>query len=145
MVAIPTDRFRAIGRCMHIRTGYELIFEIPAPVPMLLLLYTHTSRARDLRRPERILFEPEVQLDEFIDACGNRCARLVAPAGRFRITNDIVVQDTGEHDVVIPASAEQHAVDQLPTDVLQFMLGSRYCEVDRLSDIAWNLFGHTPL
>src|SRR3954452_11505769 len=102
MVAIPTDRFRAIGRCMHIRTGFELIFDIPAPVPMLLLLFTHTMRARDLRRPERISLEPDVGYDEFIDAFGNRCARIIAPAGLVRITIDIVIYDVGEPVVVSP-------------------------------------------
>ena len=40
--------------------------------------------------------------------------------------------------------APQNAVETLPTDTLGFLLGSRYCETDRLSDHAWQLFGNTP-
>ena len=29
--------------------------------------------------------------------------------------------------------------------MIVFLLGSRYCETDALSDIAWKLFGNTPL
>jgi hypothetical protein len=42
-------------------------------------------------------------------------------------------------------NALQHQVQHLPTETLLFLLGSRYCETDRLSDEAWRLFGHTPL
>lgn len=36
-------------------------------------------------------------------------------------------------------------MQDLPAEVILFLLGSRYCETDRLSDDAWRLFGHTPL
>src|SRR4051812_36510700 len=35
-------------------------------------------------------------------------------------------------------------VQTLPADTLLFLLGSRYCETDRLADEAWRLFGTTP-
>ena len=127
---------------MLIRIGYELIFDIPAPVSMVLMLYTHPERAHDLRRPDRLVLEPAIPVEDFIDGFGNRCARINAPAGRLRITNDNVVADSGEKDAVNPA-ARQHPVSELPSDVLPFLLASRYCEVDRLSDVAWKLFGHT--
>jgi hypothetical protein len=53
------------------------------------------------------------------------------------------VKDSGEPDVVA-GGAQQHAVQDLPDETLVFLLGSRYCETDRLSDIAWSLFGNTP-
>jgi transglutaminase-like putative cysteine protease len=83
-------------------------------------------------------------LQEFSDAFGNRCGRLVAPPGKLRLWNDTVVEDTGAPDVVRP-DARQHPVEELPPEVLPYLLGSRYCEVDRLSDAAWELFGQTPL
>jgi transglutaminase-like putative cysteine protease len=128
---------------MLIRIGYDIEFEIPAPVQMLLMLYTHPSRAGDLREPDVIHSEPAIPVSSFIDGFGNRCARIVAPAGKLRLWNSALVADSGLHDVVA-ADAAQVPVEELPAEALQFLLASRYCEVDRLSDIAWSLFGQTP-
>ncbi|HEV3263435.1 MAG TPA: transglutaminase family protein [Gemmataceae bacterium] len=127
---------------MFIRIGYELVFDVPAPVPMLLMLYTHPSRATSLRRADWVRVEPEVPVQEFTDWFGNRCGRIVAPAGRVRLWNDTVVEDSGLPDPV-HEDACQHAVEDLPAETLRYLLASRYCEVDRLSDIAWQLFGTT--
>jgi transglutaminase-like putative cysteine protease len=125
---------------MLIRLGYEVVFDIPAPTPMLLLLFTHPERASDLRRPERLCIEPAVPVEQFIDRFGNRCGRLLAPAGPLRLTYDNVIHECGQPDLVCPDAA-QVPVDALPTDVLPFLMASRYCEVDTLSDTAWKLFG----
>jgi transglutaminase-like putative cysteine protease len=130
---------------MLIRIGYELVFDIPAPVPMILMLFVHPERAHDLTEAERIKFEPEVSSREFIDCFGNRCARIYAPTGKLRIWNDAYIRDSGAPEELPVDGHQQHPVDQLPPDTIQFLLASRYCEVDRLSDIAWNLFGNTPL
>jgi transglutaminase-like putative cysteine protease len=128
---------------MLIRLGYEMVFHLPAPTPMLLLLYTHPSRAATLKRPDRVRTEPEIRVEEFTDCHGNRCGRLLAPAGTLRLGGDTLVEDSGQPDPVHP-DASQHAVEDLPAQVLPFLLASRYCEVDRLSDVAWDLFSHTP-
>jgi transglutaminase-like putative cysteine protease len=128
---------------MLIRLGYDLVFDLPAPTPMLLMLYVHPSRADTLREPDRVQVEPEVPVEELTDSFGNRCGRLLAPAGTLRLFNDTLVEDSGRPDPVCP-EAEQHAVEKLPPEVLPFLLASRYCEVDRLSDGAWGLFGTAP-
>jgi len=128
---------------MFIRIGHELVFEVPAAVPMLLMLYTHPSRATSLRRADWVRVEPEVAVQEFTDWFGNRCGRIVAPAGRVRLWSDTVVEDSGLPDPV-HKDACQHAVEDLPAETLRYLLASRYCEVDRLLDIAWQLFGKTP-
>jgi transglutaminase-like putative cysteine protease len=129
---------------MLIRLGYDLTFEIPAPTAMVVMLCTHPDRAADLHGEDRPRVEPAVRVEEFLDAFGNRCGRLLAPAGTLRLTNDVHVTDPGVADPVCPEAA-QHPVEELPTEVLPFLLASRYCEVDRLSDAAWDLFGNTPL
>ncbi len=78
-----------------------------------------------------------------MDGFGNVCTRIVAPQGRLRLTASAVVNDTGEPDAV-PQMARQHPVEDLPEESLVFLLGSRYCETDRLTSIAWNLFGGSP-
>jgi transglutaminase-like putative cysteine protease len=128
---------------MLIRLGYDLTFNVAAPTPMLLLLYSHPSRAADLREPDRLRVEPDLPVTEFLDGFGNRCGRLVAPVGRLRLWGQSLVEDSGRPDEVCPA-ARQLPVGDLPPDVLPYLLASRYCEVDRLSDIAWQLFGQTP-
>jgi transglutaminase-like putative cysteine protease len=128
---------------MLIRIGYEIVFDIPAPVPILLVLSTHPDRAGSIRRPGRLRIEPEVPVEEFTDSFGNLCGRIVALPGQLRLWDDAIVEDSGLPDEFAP-HAIQHPVQDLPSDVLPFLLPSRYCEVDRLSDIAWNLFGQTP-
>jgi transglutaminase-like putative cysteine protease len=129
---------------MLIRVGYDLQFELPAPTPMVLMLRVHPSRESSLRAPETVRLEPAVPIEEFIDGFGNRCGRIVAPAGPLRLSNDALVEDSGTLDAV-DWYARQHPVAELPVATLPFLLGSRYCEVDRLTDLAWNLFGNSPL
>lgn len=129
---------------MYIRTGFELVFNLPAPASMLVLLHVHPDRAHDLTAPEQILIQPNVGYQDFIDSFGNRCAKITAPAGELRFFNDVVVADSGLPDE-LGWGAWQHTVEELPPQVMPFLLSSRYCEVDRLSETAWNLFGHTNL
>jgi transglutaminase-like putative cysteine protease len=135
---------RSEGTSMLIRLGYELIFDAPAPVSMLLLLAVHPSREWSLLQPDRIHVEPEIGRRDFLDAFGNRCTHIVAPAGPLRLWNETLIQDSGNPDPVCPQAA-QHSVPDLPPEVLPYLMASRYCEVDRLSQIAWDLFGNGPL
>jgi transglutaminase-like putative cysteine protease len=128
---------------MKIHCGYEISYDCAQATPMLLMLRTHPSRQADLEAPERIVLDPPVRATEYRDGFGNLCTRITAPPGRITISNDFVVRDTGEPDLVVP-DAEQHSVEELPEHVLVFLLGSRYCDTDRLSDEAWALFGKTP-
>src|SRR4051812_14721811 len=127
---------------MFLRVGYELVFDVPAPTVVMALLCTHPSRAPTLRRPDRLRAEPDIPVEEFTDWFGNRCSRLVAPAGKLRLWNDTVVEDSGQPDPV-HLDARQHPVEELPPEALRYLFASRYCEVDKLSDVAWQLFGET--
>jgi len=95
-------------------------------------------------RPDHIMATPAVPMVAYRDGFGNWCTRLVAPQGRFTVTAEAILNDTGAPDPVFP-SAEQHPVPQLPEEALVFLLGSRYCETDRLSEIAWKTFSNAPL
>ena len=127
---------------MQIRVGYELIYECPRATPMLLALSIHESRAADVVVPDPIITDPMIPIAAYRDSFGNRCSRIVAPAGRLTITTSAIVSDSGEPDLV-EAAAQQHPIESLPPEALVFLLGSRYCETDRLSQTAWDLFGHT--
>jgi transglutaminase-like putative cysteine protease len=128
---------------MQIRFGYELVYDCPQPTPMVLMLTVHHTRAADLVAPDRLTADPSVPIRTYRDGFGNRCSRIVAPAGRTRLFANGVVNDTGEPEIAA-IEAPQHAVEDLPAEALVFLLGSRYCETDRLSEIAWSLFGNAP-
>lgn len=128
---------------MRIRIGYELAFEVTGPTPMQLMLYVHPDQARALRRPEKIVVTPAVPVEDFIDWFGNRAGRIMAPAGSVRIRYDNVIDDPGCPDVSFEG-LPLTPVHEMPPECWRFLLASRYCEVDRMGEIAWDLFGSTP-
>lgn len=129
---------------MNIHCGHEIVFELPAPASMLLMLYLHPSRPGPFRNPDVLHVDPPRGVRTFIDGFGNRCAVISAQAGQLRIFSDNVVPDSGALDTVSP-NAVQHPISDLPSETLQFLLASRYCEIEKLHDIAFKLFGQTPL
>lgn len=128
---------------MRLKVGYELIYECPQPTPMILTVNVHHSRVADLIVPDRLYTAPAVEVRPYHDGFGNWCLRLTAPAGRTVLWSNAVVNDTGIADEVAPR-ARQQLVQDLPDEALVFLLGSRYCETDKLSQAAWDLFGKTP-
>ncbi|WP_298967790.1 transglutaminase family protein [uncultured Methylobacterium sp.] len=129
---------------MRIRTGYAITFDSPVATPMLLMLSIHPSRRGDLLTPHEIRFDPPIPSRDYADGFGNTCTRIVAPPGLLTISADFTVADSGQPDLYAP-DAPQLAVEDLPDDVLVYLLGSRYCDTDKLSETAWSLFGNTPL
>ena len=128
---------------MRIRIGYDITYICPRPTPMILTLNVHPSRARDLETPDYPTVYPMVPHSTYVDGFGNVCTRIVAPKGPIRFRADTVVHDSGLPDPY-DCSAALHSIHELPEETLVYLLGSRYCETDRLSQIAWNLFGQLP-
>jgi transglutaminase-like putative cysteine protease len=127
----------------QLRVGFDLVYTVPQPVPMILVVNIHYSRAPDLIVADQVTTEPWVPMTSYRDGFGNWCSRLIAPVGRLAIRTNAVVRDSGQLDEVAP-HAVQHSVEDLPPETLTFLLGSRYCETDLLSPIAWKLFANTP-
>lgn len=128
---------------MLIRLGYEVGFECAQATPVISLLEIHKDRQVDIKRQTRVLTSPSITTHVYEDLFGNACRRFTAPAGPFRILYDAVIEDSGEPDEVNTMAREVPVAD-LPDEVLGYLLGSRYCETDHLSDMAWQLFGHIP-
>jgi transglutaminase-like putative cysteine protease len=128
---------------MQIQVGYELRYTLPQPTPFIVTLNVHHSRVSDLLRPDYLLTEPSVPVRAYRDGFGNWCNRIVAPAGKLRLWADTVVRDSGQPDITAPW-AKQVPVEALPEEALVFLLGSRYCETDRLTEAAWSLFAQSP-
>ncbi|MCA3262570.1 MAG: transglutaminase family protein [Telmatospirillum sp.] len=127
---------------MRIRLGYDIAYECAQSTPLLLMLRVHPSLAGDLVTPDFVATRPAVPLQTYLDGFGNLCTRLTAPAGLFEMTADATIACAGEADETAPFAAEIPVPD-LPAELLVFLLGSRYCETDKLSEIAWMLFGRT--
>jgi transglutaminase-like putative cysteine protease len=127
---------------VQISVGYELVYDLPSSTPMLLTLHIHQSRAADVIVPDTLVTDPAVPITGYHDKFGNWVSRIVAPAGRISLSANAVVNDSGLPDPVWP-NAAQAPIEALPEDTLVYLLGSRYCDTDHLSDIAWSLFGNT--
>jgi transglutaminase-like putative cysteine protease len=125
---------------MHINYGYRIELSCTQPTPMVCLLDVHADRRGDIVRETPVVTEPFVQTASYTDTFGNHCRRLLIPPGDFAIQQDGVIADRGLYDPVVPG-AVQHSIADLPFDCLMYLMGSRYCETDRLSQIAWDTFG----
>jgi transglutaminase-like putative cysteine protease len=128
------------SRHMKIKIGFDISYHCFQPTPMIVTLSVHSSRIPDLLRPDELVVTPSVPVQTYRDGFGNTCSRILAPMGEVRFRSDAMISDPGTPDPV-NWSAQQWAVADLPDDTLVYLLGSRYCETDRLSDTAWALFG----
>ncbi len=129
---------------MLIQGGYDIAFRFKAATPLLLQLHLRPELRPRLKAPEKFRLDPPVPFRTYKDAFGNRCTRLVAPVGLLTLSNRFVIQDSGKPDKM-PIRARQSQVDDLPDDVLVYLLGSRYCDTDKLATLAWKKFGKTAL
>lgn len=128
---------------MRIRFGYDVTINCQQPTPLVCLLSVRDERRVDLDRQGAVETWPMGPITTYHDLFGNTCMRMTAPPGDFRIRHDCIIRDTGLVDAPAPWNSDT-AIADLPDETLMFLLGSRYCETDVLSQTAWNLFGHTP-
>jgi transglutaminase-like putative cysteine protease len=128
---------------MKIHAGYEIAYDCLQPTPMIITLSVHPSLRSNLLTPDQMTLHPHVPMTEYWDRYGNICQVIRAPAGRITLSADFFIQDSGETDEVAPG-ATQAPLETLPVDTLVYLLGSRYCETDRLSNFAWATFGKIP-
>ncbi len=123
---------------MKLRVGYELQYDFPRPTPVISMLNIHFSRVCDLTMSDHMVVSPAVPISGHRDEFGNWCSRFLAPAGRVIISAETVVRDTGRPDAVA-SNARQVLVEDLPEEALVFLLASRFCESDKMLDLAWSL------
>jgi transglutaminase-like putative cysteine protease len=128
---------------MLIRAGYKIEIRCEAETPLMALLSVHPSRAADIRTPAVIRSSGPAPLSASIDEFGNLRTRTLAPAGILALSTDFLIEDSGLPDEVAPWAREV-PVAELPDEAVSFLLGSRYCETDQLSSLAWSLFGCAP-
>lgn len=128
---------------MRINVGFEMIFNCPKPTPIIFNLNVHFTGVSDLVGRDDLIFDPPVPLEAYRDGFGNWCTRILAPKGLHPNHRERHCPTPG-FPAVIASDAQQIPVEELPIDTLVYLLGSRYCETDQLSDTAWELFGQAP-
>jgi transglutaminase-like putative cysteine protease len=125
---------------MLLRLGYDIQFELPEKVSLVTMLYVHPSEAGNLVEKDELMTTPDLPVRTYTDGFGNRVGRISAPAGQLRLYGSTLIRNSGEEDPV-NWGAREHPVEDLPDEALNYLLSSRYCEVDRLSATAFELFG----
>ncbi len=129
-----------MGSVMRFRLGYEFQYRFPQPTPCLLALNIHHTRVSDLESADPIRTTPSLPVVGYRDLYGNWCSRLVAPAGIVKFSTNVIIRDDGKPDTIAP-HAGQVPLERLPDEAIVFLLPSRFCESDKLLDLAWQLFG----
>jgi transglutaminase-like putative cysteine protease len=127
---------------MIIRAGFDIAFELAQPTPMVLMLSVHPSRMKDLLTDPRISVSPGLPMHDYRDTFGNQCTRVLASAGLVQFRSLFDIRDTGFPDEV-REDARRHAVEELPDETLLYLMGSRYCDTQKLSDFAWRTFPYS--
>jgi len=138
---------------VFLKSEFDLQFNLPSPTPMIAMLHVHPSVEPLLVSPDKLKVEfigqvggdtdaRELAVEEYFDTFGNRCSRFTAPQGALRLTGSSLLQADDHPDEINP-EARQHPVEELPDDTLLYLLSSRYCEVDKMSQIAFELFGQS--
>jgi transglutaminase-like putative cysteine protease len=125
---------------MLIRAGYDIAFQCPAQISMLLQLNVHPSRVGDLRSPDIVQSDPNLAMGAYLDHFGNRVTRVDVPPGMVTFSNRFTIYDSGKPDET-PLDTPLTPIARLPNDVLVFLISSRYCDSDNLTDFAWSMFG----
>lgn len=123
-----------------IKGGFNLAYDCTDFTPMIMTVHLRPEETANLVEPELFTVFPEVEYTQYLDSFGNSCTRLIAPPGRISFWNRFVMANSGMPEP-LPTHAYQHAVPELPEETLLYLVGSRYCDTQKLSQVAWSLFG----
>lgn len=123
---------------MRLEAGCEVEFELAGPTPFILMLRPRSGAGQWVAH-EQYALTPMTPAAEYVDSYGNLCQRLVAPAGRFVVSASAGVDTAATIDV--QPGAPFTPAQELPDDVLQYLLPSRYCQSDQLGGLAWEIAG----
>jgi transglutaminase-like putative cysteine protease len=127
---------------MRIRYGFDIELSLPQSTTVVTAMDVHPSRKSHVMEESGVHTNQEIRFQKFIDCFGNVTRRLTADAGPLSLRLVGTIADGGLPDPV-NLSADAANVSELPTDVLPFLMASRYCETDLLSNFAWSNFGST--
>src|ERR1700678_1126583 len=98
---------------MLIKSEFDIQFDLPQPTATVAMLHLHPSLERYVRRGNVLVIEHLengatpgygrlIGSTEYLDSFGNRCSRLVAPAGHVRLSGTNTIDVDGMPDPVNP-------------------------------------------
>ncbi len=116
---------------MLLEAGCEITYELTEPTILFLMLRPQSGASQQIIH-ENFTLIPTVPVDNYTDSFGNLCQRFEAPAGRLEIAAHARVEVSPTIDV--HPGAPYTSVLELPTNVIEFLLPSRYCPSDLLGD-----------
>jgi transglutaminase-like putative cysteine protease len=118
---------------MWLRTRCYLEFDITEPTPFIFMLRPR-SGAQQWIASEEYRHKPCVAINEFTDNYGNLCQRLIAPVGKFSVCTRSEVMTSYISDS--SPGAPFIDIPLLPDSALSYLLPSRFCESDKLLNLA---------
>jgi transglutaminase-like putative cysteine protease len=127
---------------MQVKVGCEMVYESDSPTPMVVLTRPQLEYTTHRLLSETRFLNPDIPVSEYVDTFGNHLWRFVAPVGRLQVYYDALAQIRPTPDPVwstLPGTA----VENLPDEVLVYLLPSRHCQSDLVIWEAWELFGST--
>jgi transglutaminase-like putative cysteine protease len=127
---------------MKLKAGCELQLSAPSPVPLVAMLRPRSGAAQWVIS-ERYELAPFVKAIEYVDSFGNLCQRLTAPAGKFRILTEVMIEVNDS--ITVGHGTSPTPWPELPDSALQFLLPSRYCPSDTMEKLAKDITaGESP-
>jgi len=126
---------------MRIRYGFNIEIDVTQPTTILTAMDVEQSRHADIVHEGPLKTAGVTRGEHYTDPFGNLCRRLIAVPGTVSLALEGVIEDSGRPDPVAPDAGLIDVAD-LPVETLPFLLASRYCETEFLSQTAWSLFGH---
>ena len=114
---------------MKLQAACNLLIHAQTQCPMVAMLRPRSGLTQWIVQ-QRYDLQPWAPVTEFVDSYGNLCQRLVVPPGRTRISVEVTVQV--EDHIAVALDAPYTPITELPADVLQYLLQSRYCPSDKM-------------
>ncbi|SEN43943.1 Transglutaminase-like enzyme, putative cysteine protease [bacterium A37T11] len=121
---------------MLIEASCLLDFTCDSRVPSIFMLRPKSGVGQFVVR-EDLRTTPYLSMTEFADNYGNLCQRIVLPIGTFQVESRVVADCADEIDV--DYNAWWVPIEYLPDYILHFLLPSRYCESDKLGNMAMEI------
>jgi transglutaminase-like putative cysteine protease len=125
-----------------VRVGCSLAYECTGPASLLLNLQPRPDRNHSVLF-EALSLGQNLPSTQFTDSHGNRVSRVTLNRGTNVFRHDAIVaisSRSDNHDLP-PADVASLVPHELPSEVLRYIMPSRYCDSDKLADFAWSKFG----
>jgi transglutaminase-like putative cysteine protease len=128
---------------MKINLHVSVDLFLPQPVPGLLQIEARHFPDAQRLESSQLSVTPFAETEPFLDFYDNPCRRLQFPAGEVHVEYHAAVSLLDKRlPMLQPVEADAL---HLPTETLLYTLPSRYCQSDRLLNMAQDQFGDAPL